>query len=107
MTGKEKGDLLIQATAMTFVLSVFIGFSLNNWLATNNYTRTVPLPLMVSADLLTHLNVQTYLKQPSWRKSYKNRKYKCHQVLLIFCVIEVTIKPVLRGHPWDKEKLVF
>ena len=50
---------------MTFVLSVFIGFSLNNWLSTNNYTRTEPLPLMVSADLLTHLNVQTYLKQPS------------------------------------------
>ncbi|CAC5374575.1 unnamed protein product [Mytilus coruscus] len=41
------------------------GFSLNSWLANNNYTRTEPLPLTVSAKLLSHLNVQSYLNHPT------------------------------------------
>ncbi|CAG2190136.1 COL12A [Mytilus edulis] len=41
------------------------GFSLNSWLATNNYTRTEPLPLSVSAHLLSHLNIQSYLNHPT------------------------------------------
>lgn len=43
----------------------FLGFSLNSWLATNNYTRTEPLPLSVSAQLLSHLNIQSYLNHPT------------------------------------------
>ena len=26
---------------------------------------------------------------------------------LLFCVIKYTFKPVLRGHLWDKEKVIF